>query len=115
MAALLFLLLAQHTQDPVETVKAAIEKKTALILDVRERSEWDAGHLESARFVPLSGLRDEAEQAKLVEGLPKDRPLYLHCGSGRRVLPAAEILKKLGFDARPLKQGYAELKESGLK
>ncbi len=114
----LILPLAQeirHTTDSVETVKAALAKGGAVLLDVREQSEWDAGHLESARFVPLSGLKDEAGREKLLEGVPKDKPVYVHCRSGARALTAGAILKGLGYDVRPLKAGYAELKKAGLK
>ena len=44
---------------------------------------------------------------------PKDKPIYLHCASGVRCLQAAEILKKQGYDARPLKDGYKDLVDKG--
>jgi len=37
----------------------------------------------------------------------------LHCRSGGRVLPAAGILKKAGYDVRPLKAGFDDLKDAG--
>jgi rhodanese-related sulfurtransferase len=43
----------------------------------------------------------------------KDKILYLHCRSGRRVLKAAELLKAMGYDARPLKWGYEALLDEG--
>ena len=45
--------------------------------------------------------------------LPKDKPIYCHCAAGVRVLPAADILQKHGYDARPLKPGYKDLLRAG--
>lgn len=118
IAGLLVLLLglsaqaAEHTKDTPATVKQRVQEKKALLLDVREQAEWDAGHLEAARLVPLSALR-EADTGKATKDLPKDRILYLHCASGRRVLQAADILQKQGFDVRPLKQGFNDLLKEG--
>ena len=100
-----------HTADPLDQVKAAVDAGTAVLIDVREQGEWDLGHLKTARLVPLSGLnKDAAAQAA---GLPKDKPIYLHCKSGGRCLVAAELLKPLGYDVRPLKAGYGELVRNG--
>ncbi len=112
---LLALLLAQeveHTQDPLDAVKAALEKKEAVLLDVREHGEWDRGHLEAARLLPLSVLR-KASAADVEKSLPRKTIVYLHCHSGARVLPAARLLKEFGYDARPLKQGFEVLRQSG--
>jgi phage shock protein E len=98
----------EHTKDSVETVKKALEAKKAVLMDVREKQEWDRGHLRDATLLPLSSLKDES---KVV--LPKDKPIYLHCESGVRCLKAAEILRKQGYDARPLKDGYKDLLKEG--
>ena len=105
---------SQHTKDSLDTVKKAVAEKKALIVDVREKSEWDAGHLAGAKLLPLSALKENPTSVD-VKGLPKDKPIYLHCGSGKRCLVAAEILKKQGYDARALKEGYQDLVKSGFK
>lgn len=118
--AAVLLLAAQevdHTKDSLDTVKAAIAKKDAVLVDVREKGEWDAGHLDGALFLPLSWLKSESKGDKFKEQagekLPAGKVVYLHCRSGGRVLPAAGLLKKLGYDVRPLKQGFDDLKEAG--
>ena len=83
----------------------------AVLVDVRERDEWNAGHLKAARFLPLSELQTSTKAAV---GLPKDKPIYIHCRSGRRAVVAADLLKKQGYDARSLPQGYSELNKEGL-
>jgi len=107
----------EHTKDTLDVVKASVAKKEALIVDVREKSEWDDGHLDGALFLPLSWLRegakDEKFAARLAEKLPPKTVLYTHCRSGKRTLTAAAILKKYGYYVRPLKQGFDDLRAAG--
>jgi phage shock protein E len=107
------LLGADHTTDTTETVKKALEKKTAILLDVREKSEWDEGHLGDARLLPLSKLQDGIDEKDLAATLDKDKVIYIHCRSGRRCLAAADILARKGYKVRALKPGYEELLKAG--
>jgi len=104
---------AEHTRDPLPQVRQAVESGAAILIDVREQGEWEAGHLQVARLVPLSGLPAAAANGKLGEKLPKDKIVYCHCGSGQRVLKAADLLRMHGYDVRPLKEGYEELVRAG--
>ena len=106
---------AEHTKDSLKTVKERLKKKTAVLIDVREMPEWKAGHLELARLVPLSAIRNPEKRKKAAKKLPKDKIIYCHCRSGGRVLVVADILKKGGFDIRPLKQGFADLVRAGFR
>jgi phage shock protein E len=103
----------EHTKDTLEMVKKAVEAKKALLIDVREKQEWDQGHLRDAQLLPLGRLKEESSFKDLLKILTKDQPIYLHCGAGVRVLKAAEILRKQGYDARPLKAGYKDLVKQG--
>ena len=120
LAIVLTLAAAQeidHTKDSLDTVKAALAKKEAVLLDVREQGEWNQGHLEAALLVPLSWLKAEAKgelfKEHVGEKVPADKVVYLHCRSGGRVIPAAGLLKKAGYDVRPLKWGFEELRDAG--
>lgn len=62
--------------------------KKFLLVDVREPSEYQSGHLLHALSVPLSQL------ASCIEALPADVPLVTFCQRGGRSLKAAEILLK---------------------
>jgi rhodanese-related sulfurtransferase len=104
---------AEHTKDSLETVKKRMKEKKALLVDVREEKEWKAGHLQDARLLPLSRLEKGIDAEKLAKILPKNKVIYLHCASGGRCLPAADILKKQGYDVRSLKAGYKQLLEAG--
>ena len=104
---------ADHTKDTTDVVKKALADDKAVLLDVREKSEWDDGHLKDAKLLPLSTLKGGAKAEDVAKVAPKDKVVYLHCGSGVRCLKAADELKKLGYDVRPLKPGYADLLKAG--
>jgi len=106
-----------HTKDSLDTVKAALAKNEAVLVDVREKGEWQQGHLDVAQFLPLSWLKKESKgdqfNEHVGEKLPAKKIVYLHCRSGGRALTAAGLLRKAGYDARPLKQGFDELRDAG--
>jgi rhodanese-related sulfurtransferase len=104
---------AGHTTDSLADIKQRVTDDEAVMIDVREQREWDAGHLRDATLVPLSLLNRDGISDAIKQQLPLDKPIYLHCASGRRVLQVAEMLKPAGYDVRPLKAGYKELVEQG--
>ncbi len=118
IAVLMFLGLSaevravEHSKDTLATVRQLVDDKEALLVDVREKKEWDAGHVQGAVFLPLSELRDGVSDDEVMS-LSKDKVVYIHCRSGARALVAGEILLKLGYDVRPLKPGYEDLISAG--
>lgn len=105
----------EHTKDSLTTVKENVDQKKALLVDVRETSEWDKGHIAGAVFLPLSELKNGINAESLQKKLPKDRIIYTHCVVGKRSLTAGDILQKHGYDVRPLKAGYTDLLQAGFK
>jgi rhodanese-related sulfurtransferase len=112
---------AEHTNDTLEEVQEGLAHKKAVLVDVRELREWQAGHLADAQLVPLSALGKKSNDPGFVHdlsqrlGKEQGKVIYVHCKSGRRCLIAADALTKLGYDARPLKQGYEDLLKAGFK
>lgn len=106
---------ADHTTDTLDAVKKGVADKKAVLVDVREEGEWKDGHLKDATLLPLSGLKAGVSAERLKEKLGDAKVLYLHCGSGKRCLTAADLLKKAGYDVRPLKDGYADLVKAGFE
>jgi phage shock protein E len=104
-----------HTKDSLDTVKDNLKTGKAIIVDVREQNEWDAGHLKGAILAPQSKLKQESQLAEVLKGLPKDKIIYTHCRAGGRALTCGDILKKQGYDVRPLKPGYEALVEAGFE
>lgn len=106
---------ADHTKDSLAKVKKNIADEKAVLVDVREKAEWDKGHVKGAVFLPLSELSNGLSAEDLADRLPKDLILYTHCVIGKRAVTAAEILKKQGYEVRALKPGYKELLQAGFK
>ena len=105
----------EHTNDSLEKVKELVEQKKAVLVDVRELVEWNAGHVEGAVFLPWRDLQDKFDEAKLREKLPKDAIIYTYCAVGYRSLRAGKIIAKFQYDVRPLKPGYDELVKAGFE
>ena len=104
---------AELTKDSLATVKKNVDQKKAVLVDVREKTEWNKGHVKGAIFLPLSALQEDAKT--LARRLPKDKIVYTHCVVGKRCVTAGNILEKLGYKVRPIKPGYKELVEAGFK
>ena len=71
----------------------------ALLLDVREDTEWDAGHAPDALHVSLSEVPDH------LEDLPRNRVVVCVCRSGARSARAANFLLEQGLQAVNLDGG----------
>ncbi|MCB1563463.1 MAG: HesA/MoeB/ThiF family protein [Alphaproteobacteria bacterium] len=79
------------------------EKDNALLVDVRETEEWDAGHIEGARHIPLSALAQG-----LRPDLPDDCEIILYCQKGLRGQQATQILRAQGcLNISNMQGGYA--------
>lgn len=65
----------------------------AVVIDVREPDEYQAGHVPGALSIPLSTVPDEIDQFRL------DEAPYVVCKSGGRSLQACEILAREGVEA----------------
>lgn len=102
-----------HTKDSLATVQRGLAEQKAVLVDVREKDEWKEGHLREARLLPLSAIEKGIPQDELAKFLPMGKVIYLHCAAGARCVKAATILKKQGYDVRPLKPGFDELLEEG--
>jgi rhodanese-related sulfurtransferase len=72
-----------------------------LVLDVRDPSEFAAGHVPGAINAPLSELRRRWRE------LPTERPIACCCGVGQRAYYAVRFLAQHGIAAANLSGGYA--------
>jgi ubiquinone/menaquinone biosynthesis C-methylase UbiE len=105
-----------HTTDSLADVRKGLDDGTAVLIDVREQSEWDAGHLVDATLVPRSELLKIATDRKKVSGkVPSDKIVYTHCKRGGRAAMVAKELQEHGFDIRPLPQGFEQLVTEGFE
>ena len=93
MAALVALnvLNQEVTQVTVGDLRRLIVEEDAFVIDVREKVEWDRGHIKGAVNIPMSQFRDRLDE------IPKDRPVYAHCRIGQRSYNVVRALNQLGF------------------
>ncbi len=88
-----------------------INRQEALVLDVRDTGEFEAGHITNAKHVPERQL---AERLKELEKY-KERPLIVTCRSGTRSGVAVEILRRGGFAAAvTLRGGLGAWQQAGM-
>ena len=81
----------QITQD--EAKKIMDSSEDYILLDVREQSEFDEGHIPGAILIPYTEIDSKAETM-----LPdKEAQILVYCRSGRRSKIASESLAKLGY------------------
>ncbi|MED3764371.1 FAD-dependent oxidoreductase [Ureibacillus terrenus] len=79
-----------YKQVHVSEVRSLVEQG-ATFIDVREKNEFERGHLVNAINIPLSELRQRLEE------IPRDKPVYVHCRSGQRSYNAVKILQHSGY------------------
>ncbi len=85
-----------------------IVRAGATVLDVRNRSEWDEGHVPGARLVPLPELTARLGELR---GLG---PIAVHCQGGSRSAVAASVLRSAGFaDVVNVDGGYSAWVRAG--
>ena len=102
---ILFLLLAVVRLSAGDDVTAVgpeeaarrVAAGTAVLIDVREATEWADGVAEPALLLSLSDLRGERETWKPVLAANREKELILYCRSGHRSGIAAKLLAKEGF------------------
>lgn len=82
------------------------------LLDVRTAAEYERGHIDGFRNIPVDELRERLGE------LDRDKTLYVICQSGLRSYIACRILAQEGFDCRNFSGGYrfyaAVTKERGM-
>ena len=80
------------------------------LVDVREESEWKAGHVKGARYLGRGILERDIEKA-----IPElDREIVLYCGGGFRSALAADNLRQMGYTrVASMDGGFREWKGSG--
>ncbi|MFI7012389.1 rhodanese-like domain-containing protein [Streptomyces sp. NPDC050145] len=81
----------------------------AVLLDVREQEEWDAGHAPWAVLAPLSALASGGA----LPAVATERPLVVICRSGRRSQHAVALLRERGAEAVDVMGGMQDWASSG--
>ena len=80
---------AVHAEELVKRLQDDVE---FTLLDVRKKEEFESGHLPGAVHIYVGELSENLDK------IPTARPITTFCGSGKRAIIAASVLKKHGFD-----------------
>jgi rhodanese-related sulfurtransferase len=97
----------------ISPAEAAAKSKSgeAVIVDVREKDEWDEGHIPNAIHMSRGTIELDVE-----EKIPDTNAMIIcHCGGGGRSALAAESLQKMGYkNVRSMAGGFKAWKAAGL-
>jgi molybdopterin/thiamine biosynthesis adenylyltransferase/rhodanese-related sulfurtransferase len=93
--------------DAAQAHELLADEKDAVLVDIREPSEWETGWIVGALKVPMSELSDQLEKHR-------DDPLVIYCAHGNRSLRVAEALTEAGYaDAVSLAGGIVAWEHAG--
>lgn len=105
---------ARATVPEISALEADAQRQgdpRTLLIDVREESEWEAGHVDGAVHVSRSYLEQDIEAA----APDRDRPIVLYCAGGIRSLFAGQTLQELGYtNVASMTGGFQSWKAQGL-
>jgi len=96
------------TSEVTVTDAARLAEEGAMLLDVREDDEWQAGHAPQAEHIPMSKLGQELDR------LDQGRRVVAICRSGARSDRAATALRQRGYDAVNVEGGMQAWAAAGL-
>lgn len=95
---------------PMDAV-TLINRKDAVVIDVRDEGEFTSGHINNARHIPEKQLADRVKELEKF----KAKPVIVSCAMGRRASFAVETLKKQGFaDVVALRGGISAWSQAGM-
>jgi len=93
-----------------DQLRERLSRRNVVVLDVRPAEEYDAGHIQGARSIPLKELEGRLKE------LPKSKEVIAYCRGPYCVLSfeAVAALRARGYRVRRLEDGYPEWKAAGL-
>jgi sulfur-carrier protein adenylyltransferase/sulfurtransferase len=107
--------LLQQVKAEIDEIDASrarelLEEGDAAALDVREREEWEEGHIPGALHIPRGSLEGRVEAA-----VPdRSQPVVVYCSGGSRSAFAAKTLEELGYEhVLSLTGGFTDWKRNG--
>ncbi len=101
--------LSTVPQISAQEVADRLKSGTITVIDVRGRSEWEAGHLPGVSNIPVGYLTERLSE------VPSSTPVVVHCQSGARSAIAASVLQASGrTNVVNLTGGFAEWQKQSL-
>ncbi len=94
----------------VVTVNALLDNENVLILDVREQSEYDAGHIPGITLIPMGEVPTRLNE------IPTDKEVILTCRSGNRSGQVTDFLRQQGYtNVHNMEGGIVAWEAAGLQ
>ena len=99
------------TEISPQDAAAKLNSGDAVVVDVRDKDEWDEGHIPGATHMSRGTIELDIE-----EKVPDPNAMIIcHCGGGGRSALAAETLQKMGYkNVRSMAGGLKAWKAAGL-
>jgi rhodanese-related sulfurtransferase len=99
------------TEIAPQEAAAKLESGEAVVVDVRDKDEWDVGHIPGAIHMSRGMIELDIE-----EKVPDTNAMVIcHCGGGGRGALATESLQKMGYkNVRNMAGGFKAWKAAGL-
>jgi len=99
--------------NEVDTLEAVqmINRRDAVVIDVRDGGDYAAGHITNARNIPEGQIADRMKELEKF----KSRPIIVSCNTGNRSAIASGILRKSGFnEVFSLRGGIAAWRQASM-
>ncbi|KEZ76618.1 rhodanese-like domain-containing protein [Salinisphaera hydrothermalis] len=85
------------------------QENGAALIDVRERDEWEAGHVAGALFYPVTRISSDPDV-----DVDPTTPIVTYCKAGGRAQRAAEVLEAAGYaNVRAMRGGFEDWRAAG--
>jgi rhodanese-related sulfurtransferase len=99
------------TEISPQDTASKLKSSEAVIVDVRDKDEWDEGHIPGALHIGRGTIELDIE-----EKVPDPNAMIIcHCGGGGRGALATESLQKMGYkNVRNMANGFKAWKAAGL-
>jgi rhodanese-related sulfurtransferase len=95
---------------PAEAVQL-INRRDAVVLDVRDAAEYKAGHITNARHIPEKEIESRMKELEKI----KSKPIIVSCARGNRSMNVANRLRALGFgEVFSLRGGLAAWQQANM-
>lgn len=104
------LLVGNVAQVGASEAVQLINRRDALVLDVRDKADYAAGHVAGARNIPLPELAGRLHELEKF----KSRPIVVNCQPGTRAAGVCNLLKSNGFEVYALQGGISGWAQAGM-